>query len=373
MDIKQKEYFSLHDSNVLKGMGILLMLFHHLFNDYEEYAGYTVSYAPFSGDRLMALAIAGKICVAMFLFVTGYGITAQFTDRFGAHIPSPGKIGRFIWKRYYKLMCGYWVVFLLTLICQPLGRTVMDAWGSSIKGILCYGVIDFAGLAWFFSTPTLNPTWWYMSVAIAAVIILPLVICLMNRYGSMIVTAVIMLLVMILRADTDAGFYVFTALLGAVSFRERFFERTERHISNKPGRRIIAVLIAMTVLAILIYMRNDLYYFGIIEGFIALTMAFLARNFFSLIPGLSRGLEVLGKYSLNMFLFHNQLYSFYFTGLFYSARHWLLIVFALTAVSFGVSVFLEWIKKKTRYIQRMNDLAKNIVFKWLGAHPDSPD
>ena len=101
--------FSVKDSTVGKGIAILLMLFHHLFNDYEEYAGYAVSYFPFSGDRLTYLAVLSKICVAVFVFISGYGIAASFGGlcRDG-RLPGAGEVGRFVRRRYVRLMAAYW-------------------------------------------------------------------------------------------------------------------------------------------------------------------------------------------------------------------------------------------------------------------------
>ena len=34
--------FTKEETNFCKGIAIVMMLFHHLFNDFEEYAGYIV-------------------------------------------------------------------------------------------------------------------------------------------------------------------------------------------------------------------------------------------------------------------------------------------------------------------------------------------
>ena len=354
-----KSGFTITDSNILKGIAILLMLFHHLFNDYEEYAGFVVSYVPFSGDRLTALAITGKICVSMFLFVTGYGIAAGYRKEFEGNLSDRVGLGRFIWKRWYKLMCGYWFAFFITLICQPLGRTISDAYGAGIKGIISYAIVDFFGLSWFFGTPTLNPTWWYMSVAIAAVVLLPIIMIGMDLFGTLTILAVVMLVVMLAGPANGYTFYIFTGLLGTVAFRAGFFERMEKHMKKHPLVRTGMICMSVLAMALLLIIRGGGYNtFGVVEGLIALAAACLVKSLICLIPGVSKGLAFLGKYSAGMFLLHNQIYSFYFTALFYSVGHWLLILMLLAAVSLGVSILVEWIKNKVQYLRWMNLLAQ---------------
>ena len=81
----------------------------------------------------------------------------------------------------------------------------------------------------------------------------------------------------------------------------------------------------------------------------SLPLLLLAAQVIVKIPVVSSLLGLLGRHSGNMFLMHNQLYSFYFLGFFYSFRHWALILLVLTAVSLAVSVLMEYLKKLTHY------------------------
>lgn len=75
--------FTKEETNFCKGIAIIMMLFHHLFNDFEEYAGHPVDYRPFTGERLMFLALLCKVCVAIFVFLSGYGIAAVYERKYG--------------------------------------------------------------------------------------------------------------------------------------------------------------------------------------------------------------------------------------------------------------------------------------------------
>lgn len=58
---------SKQDSLIMKGIAICAMLWHHLFYTHPEY-----------GKFVYELGQLGKVCVAIFLFVSGYGLYKSF-------------------------------------------------------------------------------------------------------------------------------------------------------------------------------------------------------------------------------------------------------------------------------------------------------
>ena len=67
------------------------------------------------------------------------------------------------------------------------------------------------------------------------------------------------------------------------------------------------------------------------------------------IPVLSKILEILGIYSMDIFLIHNLIRARWFYDFTYSFGHWALIALVLLCDSLGVSFLLEKIKKLVRY------------------------
>jgi len=61
-------HISLNDTSAVKGLAIIAMLLHHLFYTHSEY-----------GEAVQQIGLVGKVCVAMFLFLSGYGLTVQFS------------------------------------------------------------------------------------------------------------------------------------------------------------------------------------------------------------------------------------------------------------------------------------------------------
>lgn len=94
---------SLQDSIRLKGIALLLLLWHHLF--YSSNSAYTECYA--AGVAIInTTGLMAKVCVALFVFLSGYGLTVQ-TQKLKL------RYSDFMKKRLKKLMINYWVIWVL--------------------------------------------------------------------------------------------------------------------------------------------------------------------------------------------------------------------------------------------------------------------
>ncbi len=97
-----------HQSTMCKGIAILAMYFHHLFYVMKWIEKYNVSFWPFSQTVGCHLGQICKFCVAIFVFITGYGCYKKSTQ-----ISNSVKM---ILKRLLKLMSSYWFIFILFFI-----------------------------------------------------------------------------------------------------------------------------------------------------------------------------------------------------------------------------------------------------------------
>ena len=77
---------SKQDTTAIKGIAICLMLWHHLFLRTVEF-----------GNVAHYLAQVFKVCVALFLFVSGYGLTKQYSKLEKPYFKNTVK---FLLKRY---------------------------------------------------------------------------------------------------------------------------------------------------------------------------------------------------------------------------------------------------------------------------------
>lgn len=350
--------FRKRESEFCKGIGIAMMIFHHLFYKAENYQDFVISFAPFSEERINFYVLLCKVCVAIFVFISGYGITASYYKKFADWEPSVGEIKDFIWKRIWKLLTLYWFAFLLTCLCQPLGRTITEAYGGELKSKIVYFLLDFFGLSYLFGTPTLNPTWWYISLALLIILAVPWILKLFRKAGILTTICLSMGLLFLLNASNANTFYLFPVLLGAGCQEGRVFERLDEFCKKKRWGKAIKIISETVLLLFMISIRTNYNYFGIPDGIIAFLLAVLTVDVLIKIPFLSRGMCFLGKHSGNMFLIHNQIYSYYFVGLIYGCGNWIACFVMLVGVSLVVSIGMEKIKEWTQYNRWMERIGQ---------------
>ncbi len=105
----KKFFFTKEQTEMIKGVAILLMLVHHLFG-FPEWYTEGVSYIGISlraNTLEYVLGQFGHICVAVFAFITGYGMF--FSYRSGSVIKKSAKKG-------LSFLIGYWLVLFVIAI-----------------------------------------------------------------------------------------------------------------------------------------------------------------------------------------------------------------------------------------------------------------
>lgn len=97
--------YTKNDTLVAKGIAVILLLIHHLFYSKD----YGFSSFLLSRTDWVNLAKISKICVAMFLILSGYGLTKSFEK----HQTSSFS---FVKQHLLKLYTGFWTIFALSLL-----------------------------------------------------------------------------------------------------------------------------------------------------------------------------------------------------------------------------------------------------------------
>lgn len=89
---------TLKDTNILKGVAIILLILHHCWCTGKGYDDIILYGHPLFQN----IGIFSKLCVALFVFLSGYGLTAKAVKDGGL-----GNIWKFYRHRYMKLMLNY--------------------------------------------------------------------------------------------------------------------------------------------------------------------------------------------------------------------------------------------------------------------------
>lgn len=162
---------SIQDTNVLKGLALCFLLCHHLFYSHREPDAVNYfSDVCIHGNWLLARFGNGfgKLCVALFVFLSGYGLTISTEKKGGIH----DLIG-FYRNRMVKLLVNYWFIWLVFVPYGVLvaGRSFPDVYGEHY---VLKTLIDFCGMAYAFGYFGYNATWWFYSCIIVLYFLFPL-------------------------------------------------------------------------------------------------------------------------------------------------------------------------------------------------------
>ena len=313
-------------SLIIKGWGILLMLTHHLF--YSKWSQAYYDDIVVHGIALVnQLGIFSKLCVAIFVFASGYGLTVS--------TPKDMKLKDFYWYRFRKLYLNYWFVWLLfvPIGIVVFGRTFTNAYGdhAAIKGVL-----DLFGMLSMFGIDSYNPTWWFYSCILILYLLFPLINKFLWRtpYFVLSVALSIGMFAFIPGINVIAS-YLFVFLTGMVLARMPL-----DWINNTKWWQIAIALMLLAV-----WRMSQLSPKHIADAMLCAGMAFLI-NKLAFDNWIGNVLAELGKHSMNMFLIHTFIFYFWFTDYIYITRNPLLILLSLVVPSFLCSVFIERIKNE---------------------------
>lgn len=360
----------------MKGIAIIILLFHHCFLNAQRWATvpyeklattkgwgyYPISFAPFSSHTIQYLASFSKICVAMFVFMTGYGMWISYESQ-----KKKTTMSNYIKKRMVTLMTGFLIIFVVTeILAIPTGRFI-EVYGHDFRSVV-YMIIDALGLAKLLGTPLFCLTWWYMSLAIVLIMIFPFVHSIMEKYQWIVVVASII----VPRAcgfgqSTDLFRYLLAYTLGMYFAQHDLLARIkEKFMEQNVAGKLLSLIVSLIGLAVIIKCRQNAWigwkYLDFWDGFAAMYVIVLSYIYILNGKWIVKGLGFLGKHSMNIFLIHSFYRDVFFHEFTYSFYYAWLDYIVLMAISLVTSIVLEWFKKLIRY-EKFIDWVKRLVTK----------
>lgn len=360
----------------MKGIAIIILLFHHCFLNAQRWATvpyeklattkgwgyYPISFAPFSSHTIQYLASFSKICVAMFVFMTGYGMWVSYESQ-----KKKTTMSNYIKKRMVTLMTGFLIIFAVTeILAIPTGRFI-EVYGHDFRSVV-YMIIDALGLAKLLGTPLFCLTWWYMSLAIVLIMIFPFVHSIMEKYQWVVVVASII----VPRAcgfgqSTDLFRYLLAYTLGMYFAQHDLLARIkERFMEQNMAGKLLSLIVSLIGLAVIIKCRQNAWigwkYLDFWDGFAAMYVIVISYIYILNGKWIVKGLGFLGKHSMNIFLIHSFYRDVFFHEFTYSFYYAWLDYIVLMAISLVTSIVLERFKKLIRY-EKFIDWVKRLVTK----------
>lgn len=350
------------DSLALKGIAIIIMVFHHLYCEEKRFDKYVVDFSPFSQDFVVDISMMMKICVSIFAFITGYGLLKSI-----AKTPlDRSSVLKWNITRLLKTMSGFYFVYIIAfVITQLLSGYPMKTYfsGSRIKGIV-YVLADFTGLSTLFDTPCMLGEWWYMSAAIIFILLVPIIYGAAKKIGYLPIITIIIMLPRLLKTGYPGGInpysFILPMVFGMVFSDYNIFERLS---AIKPKNRAVAYITDFVFFGLSIVF----FYFVCINfktseawelKFAVFPVFFICfcRYCIVRIPVVKNILEYLGKRSYTLFLTHTFISSVYLNAFTYSFKNFMLNYVVLFALSLLLAVVIDFIKKLVQYDKFINKL-----------------
>ena len=346
--------FTKTQTNVLKGVAILMMMWHHCFLS-GRYQGYDISFFPLGESRVTTIAAFCKICVTVFAFISGYGLYLSYQQD-GERLSTPRWMGR----RLVKVLSGYWVIFVAAMVvCMAIDRSPMEFYFSQGRyGGLVKVLLDFFGLSNLFGTSNFCYTWWYMSAAVMFVVLAPLCFAGMKKYGDIAVMLVLVALPRLVGEGFPGTEHFYSFLpafcIGGMFARHKSFDAFHNlRVGNHPRLSGVLKFAALVVLCGLAYKLSthtrvntywELNYAIYPIPIILFTVEYLAK-----VPGLKQVLFFLGKHSANIFMIHTFIRSTYGADLVYGQSHFITVMAVLLVSALLLSMVVELVKKAVHY------------------------
>ena len=293
---------------VLKGIGIIAMLLHHFYSCSPSLDADFIPFFTFLGT-------IGKVCVAIFLFCSGYGLSVQYRKKTQA-ITSPKEYIvetlKFLANRFCKFYLNYWFVFILFV---PIGIfvfniTLPDRYGHSVN-IIKRLFFDIIGIQ---DANSYNITWWFNRLIILLYLLFPIwnFITKWSWWVAILLSFVMMFLSPYVY-ESGLFTYTFSFVLGISWDYARNNQYLHKFIQLNPY--LLGFVLCLAILTLIILRTGEIFpnFSGIkIDGFIVISFVLLTIVYAPKLTLCTKILACLGKHSMNIYLIHTFLYYYWF-------------------------------------------------------------
>lgn len=316
------------DTNILKGIALLLLLAHHLF--YKNPGLYDDVHLKGAYYLVQTVGYASKICVAIFVFLSGYGLTIKYKDVIRVDQK------RFFIERFTKLMLNYWLIWLIFVPISVLflGPSLEEAYGSLLPLKM---FLDLTGLINAVGWYGYNPTWWFYSCIILLYAMFPIIHRYANKHMPILLITSVAFCLLPGNLALCARLYLPSFLLGVY---------VARNNEDVPSR--VAVFSLLVILMCERAILKNVKYEILLDSIVVMIgMAFYVR--IRLFRWISLFLQFLGRHSMNIFLFHTFIFGLWFSEYIYMSRNPFIIYMSLLISCIIVSIMIEYFKRLLKF------------------------
>ena len=333
------------DSLFLKGIAILLLLFHH---------------NPFDSVFGEVLQSGARVCVWIFAFISAYGFTLQVRDRYEK------KPFHFIFKRVVLLYSLMWFFYLFNLITEIIlnPHGIIGYFKLSVFNL----PLDMLNIPSLFGKLEVG-SYWYVNFLLVVIVLFPLLYFLAKKLSWFSVPLVMAVLTISpykfpFIHGGNLTYYILIVMLGILFAQKDVFGA----LSKIKGKKTWLVLIAgLATLVPLLILRNmflpevyDKWYWGLGPFSAAITIVIVLMVFLCRTDNkVTKLIQTLGKYSGNMYFSQ----GFFYNILVFTLPFQNEFVSFITCFiySLAISILVEIVKKNTNYNENVRKLIKKTL------------
>lgn len=361
---QKQDLFNVYTSTCLKGVAVVILLFHHCFMTPSRYKGYKLKLL-FPQHYLNYVATFGKICVSLFVLVSAYGLTKKMMSldkkQSVSFIEGAKSV---ICTRLVKLLGNFMFVFCcIELACCVLSPGVVSkCYGTEFPDNVEYFLVDLFGLANYLDTPSLKATFWYYGLAIFLVLVVPMLYWLLKKMDSFLFLVLMAVINFFFEfRNADIRHYFLCIAVGMVCAYTNFITRGVQHklCQSKVKNTILkAVLEFLCILVLMVLREGPLKgrLYPVWDAVIPVVVALFCCEFIFILSLFRKLFHFLGVYSAGIFLIHNFIRTTWLGDFTYSFGYPVVILVVLLADSLLASILVELLKKLLHYDVLLNKI-----------------
>lgn len=351
--------FDREDTRIIKALAIMLMLYHHLFAFPNRiHCEYISLFHIHNKNSAYMFGVFGKICVAIFFLLAGYGIYKQYQKNNSLNLKQ--KILS-LYKRYWQ------VLFIIILLSLVLKSFKLDLSLLTLLGNISALNITYSG------------EWWFLIVYIIFTLMSPIIIKIIDNkhlnigynffflmlYNTFVVPICFHIFALdplikyaktTIYANTIQGiFYLPSYICGLLLAKYKIFDI----IKNKCTKNYLYLLGTFILIVIIFITRN---FIGPMYDFVYATAIII--SFIILInyccPFFKKILVSIGNESTNIWLIHSFYCYVWCQKFIFMPRYSILIFLLLLLISYLSSIIINNIYK---YLMLLFNNKKRIKLK----------
>ncbi len=338
--------FTKEQTNVCKGVGVLLLLFHHMYMSVSFTESMTLW---FSDPTVLAnIAVGMRVCVWIFAFLSAYGLTCKYNS-----LPESERRW-FVPRQWLSLMKPFWLIFALTAVLYVI--LFVD-----LMGVYHYNgfflAFDIFAVSDIMHTPKLLGVFWYMCFAQLVIFCIPVFNSFCRRFGYLsIPIAFIIMQFMGNGISTHNGGsywdYLVVVVCGVVIAQKKLFCRIGAVKLHMALRIVLGVLLAAVGVGAIVLRQmaelGDVLHWRSVCSAVSAIAVCLLFGVFIRVKWLSKALAFLGRFSGLMFLIHSVLNNFV-PQIIYLTHIAAVDYFIFVAETLLVSIAVHYLRRLIRY------------------------